>query len=420
MITFKPIIIPNNKRQNGTYPVKIRVYFNGKNRRLPTTLVCETKDLTRSLKIKNPDILNKAKDVILKMRVHTDNLTIADLEGKDVDWVVNKIKDGMRGENFSLDFFEWSKTYLTTKKGTTRMAYERALNALERFRGERVLDINEISKMMLLDFMEYVDNEPKMHYNHMAKEWEKTDKQKVAKAASSLYIMKLQHIFNAAKDRYNDEDADLIRIPRSPFNTIKKVFPSGGKGQRALDRKVIQRMIVAQTDDPSVRVALDAFIVSFALMGANLADLYCATPFKGNEWIYNRVKTADRRDDKAEMRVTIPPQLDGFIRRLQEGDNGKWWLPELHRLGAKKHTCNEKINDYLRKWQKAAGVEDFTFYAARHSWATIARSMGIDLASVNDCLCHKDGLEMGRRYAPLTWEEKNAINQKVVESFVWM
>lgn len=420
MITFKPIIIPNNKRQNGTYPVKIRVYFNGKNRRLPTTLVCEAKDLTRSLKIKNPDILNKANDVILKMRVHTDNLTIADLENRDVDWVVNKIKDGMRGENFSLDFFEWSQTYLTTKKGTTRMAYERALNALERFLGERVLDINDISKMMLLDFMEYVDIEPKMHYNNVTKVWEKTDKQKVAKAASSLYIMKLQHIFNAAKDRYNDEDADLIRIPRSPFNTIKKVFPSGGKGQRALDRKVIQRMIVAQTDDPSVRVALDAFIVSFALMGANLADLYCATPFKGNEWIYNRAKTADRRDDKAEMRVTIPPQLDGFIRRLQEGDNGKWWLPELHRIGEKKHTCNEKINDYLRKWQKAAGVEDFTFYAARHSWATIARSMGIDLAAVNDCLCHKDGLEMGRRYAPLTWEEKNEINRKVIESFVWM
>lgn len=419
MITFKPIIIPNNKRQNGTYPVKIRVYFNGKNRRLPTTLVCESKDLTRSLKIKNPDILKKANAIILEMRKHTDDLSMTELEKRDVDWVVNRIKDGMRGEKFYLDFFEWANTYLTTKKGTTRNAYERALNALERFLGERVLDINDINKMMLLDFMEYVDNEPKMHYNCATKEWEETDKKKVAKAASSLYIMKLQHIFNAAKDRYNDEDSDLIRIPKSPFSTIKKVFPSGGKGQRALDRKVIQRMIVAQTDDPSVRLALDAFLVSFALMGANLADLYLATPFQGDEWIYNRQKTSDRREDKAEMRVIIPPEIEGCIKRLQEGDNKKWWLPELHRIGEKKHTCNEKINDYLRRWQNKAGVEDFTFYAARHSWATIARSMGIDLASINDCLCHKDSLEMGRRYAPLTWEEKNAINRKVIESFVW-
>lgn len=419
MITFKPIIIPNNKRQDGKYPVKIRVYHNGKCRRLPTTLVCEQKDLTRSLKIKNPDILKSAEVLIKRMRVATDGLSQYDLEDKSIDWVVNRIKDTIQGEKFSLDFFEWGEKYILTKNISTRKAYERALNTLERFLGERVLDINDISKMMLLDFMEFVDNEPKMHYNITLKASVPTKKTKVAKASSSLLIMKLQHIFNAAKDRYNDEDADMIRIPRSPFDTIKKVFPSGGKGQKALDRKVIQRMIVAQTDDASVRVALDAFIVSFALMGANLADLYLATPFQGNEWIYNRAKTTERRDDKAEMRVMIPPQVEPYLRRLQEGGSGEWWLPELHRLGEKKHTCNEKINDYLRRWKKKAGVEDFTFYAARHSWATIARSLGVDLAAVNDCLCHKDGLEMGRRYAPLTWEQKNEINKKVVESFVW-
>ena len=418
-ITYKPIVISNHKKQDGTYPVKIRVYHNGKCRRLPTNIVCEAKDLTRSLHIKNPDIIKKANTLITRMREFTDKYTIDELQKKDVDWVVLRIKDGLSGENFSLDFFEWAEKYIQTKNISTRKAYERALNAFERFIGERILDINDISKMMLLDFMDFIDAEPKMHYDVQKKIWVQTEKQKVAKAASSLHIMKLQHIFNAAKDRYNDEDADIIRIPKSPFSTIKKVFPSGGKGQKALERKVIQRMLVAQTDDPQVRVALDAFIVSFALMGANLADLYFATPFQGDEWIYNRLKTTDRRDDKAEMRVIIPPQIEPYLQRLQEGGNGAWWLPELHRIGEKKQTCNEKINDYLRRWQKKAGVEDFTFYAARHSWATIARSMGIDLAAINDCLCHKDSLEMGRRYAPLSWEQKNEINRQVIESFGW-
>jgi site-specific recombinase XerD len=353
------------------------------------------------------------------MRKVTDNYVMAELEGRDVDWVVRKIKDGMRDEKFCLDFFEWGDKYILTKNISTRKAYQRALNSLERYLGERLLDINDINKMMLLEFMEFVDNEPKMHYDHKTKTSVATKKTKVAKAASSLMLMKLQHIFNAAKDRYNDEDDDVIRIPRSPFDTIKKVFPSGGKGQKALDRKVIQKMIVAQTDDPSVRTAIDAFIVSFGLMGANLADLYLATPFQGKEWIYNRAKTAERRADGAEMKVMIPPQIEPYLQRLQQGGNGEWWLPELHRIGEKKHTCNEKLNDYLRRWQKAAKEEDFTFYAARHSWATIARSMGIDLASVNECLCHKDNLEMGRIYASLTWEQKNEINQKVIDSFVW-
>ena len=424
MITFEPIIISNHRRPDGSYPVKIRVYFNGKSRRLATTWMCQPSELTRTKKgtykiKKDAGVREKAKELIKKMRKVTDNLLTAELEDKDVDWVVKKIKEGMKDEKFSLDFFEWGDRYILTKSISTRKAYERALNTLERYLGERVLDINDINKMMLLEFMEYVDNEPKMHYDHKTKTSVATKKTKVAKASSSLMLMKLQHIFNAAKDRYNDEDDDVIRIPRSPFDTIKKVFPSGGKGQKALDRKVIQKMIVAQTDDPSVRTAIDAFIVSFGLMGANLADLYLATPFQGNEWVYNRAKTADRRDDKAEMRVTIPTQIEPFLKRLQEGGDGAWWLPELHRIGEKKHTCNEKINDYLRRWQKAAEIEDFTFYAARHSWATIARSLGVDLAAVNECLCHKDNLEMGRRYAPLTWEQKNEINQRVIDSFVW-
>ena len=424
MITFEPIIISNHRRADGSYPVKIRVYFNGKSRRLPTTWMCQPSELTRTKKgtykiKKDAGVRDKAKELIKKMRKVTDNFLTAELEDKDVDWVVRKIKDGMREEKFHLDFFEWADKYILTKNISTRKAYERALNTLERFLGERRLDINDINKMMLLEFMEHVDNEPKMHYDHKTKTSVATEKTKVAKAASSLMLMKLQHIFNAAKDRYNDEDDDVIRIPRSPFDTIKKVFPSGGKGQRALDRKIIQKMIVAQTNDPCIRTAIDAFIVSFGLMGANLADLYQATPFQGNEWIYNRAKTAERRADGAEMRIMIPPQIEPYLKRLQEGGNGEWWLPVLHRIGEKKHTCNEKLNDYLRRWQKAAKVEDFTFYAARHSFATIARSLGVDLAAVNDCLCHKDSLEMGRRYAPLTWEQKNEINKKVIESFVW-
>lgn len=419
LITYKPIIVPSNKRDDGTYLVYIRITFRRKSRRWQTNMSCSPTDLTRSLRIKNATILDKAGELIRRMKKATDDLTFVDLEDKDVDWVVNRIKFIMQGEKFSLDFFEWGEKYILTKNLSTRKAYERALNTLERFLGERVLDINDITKMMLLDFMEFVDNEPKMHYDRKSETFVPTEKTKVAKASSSLLIMKLQHIFNAAKDRYNDEDSDQIRIPKSPFDTIKKVFPSGGKGQKALDRKVLQKMMMAQTEDPSVRVALDAFIVSFCLMGANLADLYAATPFQGNEWIYNRAKTAERRDDKAEMRVIVPPQVEPYLRRLQEGGNGQWWLPELHRLGVKKHTCNEKINDYLRRWQKTEDIEDFTFYAARHSWATIARSLGIDLAAVNDCLCHTDGLEMGRRYAPLTWEQKNDINKVVIESFDW-
>jgi site-specific recombinase XerD len=418
MITLKAIVIPNNRRKDGTYPVKIRVTYKGVSRRLATAMVCKPTDLTRSLKIKNADILSQADKIIIRMRNVIKDISPFDLEDKDVDWVVRRIKDKLSGEKFRLDFFEWSEKFLKQKSESTRKAYERALNALERFLGKRELDVNDISKMMLLDFMEYVDAEPKMHFNRKTKEFEKTDKEKVAKASSSIHLMKLQHLFNAAKDRYNDEDADNIRIPRSPFDNIKKVFPSGEQGQDPLDKSIIQKMILAQTSDPSVRLALDAFIASYGLMGVNLADMYLAKPFQGNKWVYNRKKITSR---KAEMRVVIQPQILPYLERLQQTDSSEWWLPDLHRVGAKKHTCNEKLNTYLRRWQKSEGLEDldFTFYAARHSWGQHARDLGHDLASVNECLCHKDSLEIGRIYASLSWEQKNDINKAVLESYVW-
>jgi integrase len=422
MITFEPIIIPNNKRSDGTYPVKIRVYFNGKSRRLPTTWVCQPSDITRtkrkSVKIKkDAGVRDKAKELIDRMRAVVAQYDMVFLEDKDVDWVVKKIKDGLNDKDFHLDFFEWADKYILCKQPTTRKAYSRALNAFERFLGKRSVDINAITKMMIIEFMEFVDAEKKMRWDRKTNTIVESKKERIPKAASSLLVMKLEHIFDAAKERYNDEDEDKINIPRSPFSSIKKVFPVGDQAQEALDREVIQQILLAQTDNPKYRMALDAFIVSFALMGANLADLYHAVPFNGDEWVYNRMKITSR---KAEMRVTIPSQIIPYINRLKEGKDKSWWLPAFHDLGRDKHYCNQRLNTYLRRWQKDVGLEDFTMYAARHSWATIARALGVDLASVNDCLCHKDSLEMGRRYAPLTWEQKNEINQKVIDSFEWV
>ena len=421
MITFEPIIIPNNKRNDGTYPVKIRVYFNGKSRRLPTTWVCHTSDITRtkrkSVKIKKDSgVRDKAKELIDRMRAVVGNYTMTDLEGKDVDWVVKKIKEGLNDKTFHLDFFDWADKYVTCKAEGTRKGYIRALNAFERFLGVRELDINSINKSMLLEFVDFIEAEPKMTYDRRTGLTHATDKKRVPKATSSIVLLKLQHIYNAAKERYNDEDENHILIPRSPFSSIKKVFPSGDTGQDPLPRDVMQKLISFETDDVKMRIALDVFIVSFATMGANYADLYAAKPIKDNVWIYNRQKITSR---KAEMRVFIPDQIIPHLRRLQKGDNVKWWLPQLHEWGDKDYSSQMMVY-HLRRWQKAEGVDlDFTLYAARHSWAQYARDMGYDLASVNECLCHKDNLEMGRIYASLTWEQKNEINQKVIDSFVW-
>lgn len=415
MITFKAIIIPGNRRKDGTYPVNIRVTFKGKTRRLATTLLCTSGDLTRTLKIKDATILNKAEALIARMRDAVKDLSPFDLESQDVDWVVRHIKDALTQEEFHLDFFEWCERYMQTKSAPTRSAYSVALNAFARFLGKRSIDINEISRPLLLDFMEMVDNQKKMHYNRKTGQVAEGKAEKVPKGASTRHLAKLEHMFNAAKDKYNDEDSGRILIPRSPFSKITKIYPVSN-GQSNLGVDLMQRIISCQVDNEVMRSALDLFIVSFGLMGANMADLYYAKPVK-EEWIYNRKKTRDRRADRAEMRVSIPEQLKPYLERLK--GTGGWWLNVLHQHTSSNDSATRWVNKHLKRWCEANDIGPFTFYAARHTWASLARKQGVDKSTIDDCLGHKGTFQVTDIYAERAWDLMQEANRKVLELFVW-
>ena len=416
MITFKAIVIPGNRRKDGTYPVVIRVTFKGKSRRLATTLVCRSGDLTRTHRIKDATILNKADALIGRMRDAVKDISPFDLEDRDVDWVVGRIKDSLSGEDFRLDFFAWADRYVQTKAETTRSAYTSALNAFSRYLGRREIDINAISRQMLLEFMEMVDNEPRMHYDQKTGQTVPSSvPKKIPKAASSRHITKLEHIFNKARERFNDEDEDRILIPKQPFAKIHKEHPAS-IGERNLGVELMQQIISYQTDNRVMRTALDVFILSFGLMGVNIADLYFAKPFTG-QWVYNRAKTRERRADRALMKVTIPPELDAVIGRLK--GQGGWWLNELHSFASSKDFCTARVNRCLRQWCEEKGVDPFTFYAARHTWATLARQSGVDKSTIDDCLAHIGDYRATDTYAEKAWDLIQEANRKVLELFSW-
>lgn len=415
MITFKAIVISNNKRKDGTFPVKIRITFKGVSRRLPTTMVCSPSDLTRSLKIKNPDILNKAEELIIKMRNTLSDISYFDLENRDIDWVVNHIKQSLSVNVFKLDFFDWADSYILSKKETTRRNYIVALNSFERFLGQRKCDINSISKQMLLDYVDSQEKENKLHYCKKTGVYSETKKEKV-KGSSIRKINLLSNIFSAARNKYNDDD--VVLIPKTPFDYIPKAVPVV-RGQRNLGKEIMQTIISAQTDNEKERIALDAFIVSFALMGANLADLYEAKPFEGNVWIYKRVKTRDRRSDGAEMRVEVPEELQPYMERLKAGTSRSAWLPVLKEISPKKDYCSISITKRLQSWCKKNNIQEFTFYAARHTWASLARKEGVEKALVDECLAHKGDYDMADVYAERSWDLMAKANRTVLNLFKW-
>jgi hypothetical protein len=414
--TFRPVVYAHHKRKDGTFNVKINIYYKGKERRLPTNIYCTKDDLTRTHHIKSVDILSKCNVLISKMQNAISDISIYDSMDKDVDWLVERIKNKLMQQSFSLDFFVWADQFLSAMKPSTRKVYTTALNALERFLNKRELDINAISRKMMLDFVEWAEAKPKMYLDSRGMIKESKSKKKKGQQAAR-YIAQLSAIFSAAKAKYNDEDNGLILIPRSPFSNIDiQVAPS--EGQKPLSPMLMQRIIL----EPAVssrlsRFTFDLLVVSFALRGANIADLWEAKPPKNGVWVYHRQKTKDRASDSAELRVNVPDCIAPYLERLGAGKSKDVWLPEMRRYKSKDAVLSN-VNVHLKIWCRDKGIDEFSTYAVRKTWATLARRYE-DKSIANEAMGHSGGNRMLDIYAEKPYERYHDLSEKVLDLFWW-
>lgn len=102
--------------------------------------------------------------------------------------------------------------------------------------------------------------------------------------AQSLYTNAILRLFSEAREYYNDEDNDIIRIKQN----LSKFKPKQQNvaEKRALSEDMIKTIFNLPYDGKKVRgyasrhnLAKDCFILSFCLMGINSADLYNTTEF---------------------------------------------------------------------------------------------------------------------------------------------
>ncbi len=422
MVTFKEEIDKRRRRRDGSIPIVIRVTQNRKIRRIQTNLVAYADDLSRDFKIRNRSLRSKLDDLIKDLYSAVDSIPIMDLPEYSVDQIVAFLRAKSQSIKFRLDYFAFAHTFVKTiKNPATKKTFLVALSAMRRYLDSlhmESIDINDITANLLAGFVDYCNSEHKKYFRKRNKQVETTTKPKKEGTAAKAYMSKLSQIFAEAKKRYNDEDAGEIRIPRSPFSRVKiKASPS--EGQKPLSLATIRTIVNATVENEYERAALDTFILSFGLMGANLVDLYKAAP-PATEWQYRRTKTEHRREDHAEMHVRVPDCLRPFLQRLMRHARKDRWLNISWRYSSV-NSATKTINDLLKRWAKRNGLAPFTLYAARKSWATIARSKacGIDKAIVDECLAHVGDFRLTDIYAQRDWEVIWAANDKVCNLVFW-
>lgn len=381
-------------RSDKTWSVHIRFTHTNKTRYIPTTMYITKKDITASFKIKNANILDRCNDIIKEYRNRLSELSL-EFNDIDIDTIVSYIRQ--KKENKGVSFTEFAAKWIeeSTIKGIKN--YKTALNALCSFVGRDNILCEEINVKTMKAF----ENTLK-------------DRQR----AQSLYPNCIKTIFNAAREYYNDEDNDIIRIKHS-LDRYKPVEQNIAE-KRALDVETIRRIFALPYDNIKVKgkssrhdLALDCFRLSFCLMGMNSADLFNATEIDGNTIVYDRMKTKDRRRDKAEIQVKITD----YIKPLIEKYKGKERVFNFYERFATMESFNRAINIGLKDIGKEIGIERLQFYAARHSMATIAYNcVHVPKYIVDEMLNHVNGsLRMVDVYVKRDFTQINEANTKLLE-----
>lgn len=96
------------------------------------------------------------------------DISTFDLEGRDVDWLVQRIKFKLQASTFRLDFFAFAQEYIKGKNGAT---YTSAVNAFAQYRGQAATDINDITKTMIQGFAEWCESQKKVCKSRRVKGW---------------------------------------------------------------------------------------------------------------------------------------------------------------------------------------------------------------------------------------------------------
>lgn len=397
-VTFSYVVLPHLKKEDGTNFIRIRITHQRKSKYIKTAISVSPEDLSRSGALRHQGKIDLARDEIKKMRDITDAIPTFTIADMTVDEVVGVIKAKLaQGERFRLDFFAYGIEQARRMKPGTGQYYVTCLRCLQDFFGYNP-DITELSLKKIKEFEDYV---------------------KIRAPRSVMqYMAHIKTIYNKARIEFNEPDQGIMRIPVNVFDYYEMPKKPTYK-HRDIPPEWIQLMIDQRKGLTRLeRVAVDTFLISFALMGMNAEDMHNA-PERQKDGIihYYRTKTRDTRDDAAEMYVRIEPCIEEIIKDYL----GKERLFNYHIRYRYTRNMTRSINQGLKQFIRRNKLGDFSFYSARHTWGTMAGSQeaGIDSKHITEGMCHAPSNKMDKVYVRTDWRNVWEANAKVLALLRW-
>jgi len=283
----------------------------------------------------------------------------------------------------------------------TQLYYTSALYSITAFKGDKI-KFEDITPGWLSRYERHLLEEGKTY------------------ATIGMYMRALRAIINEAKA------SGLINDSQYPFGKNKYQIRTGEGRKLALNMAQIKAVVSFSDGNETTERYRDLFFFSYLCNGANFADVLKLkySNIVGDEIYFYRQKTIRTSKVKREIQAVITTEMKAIIERWGNPNRmpDNFIFPYLDG-GESPLQANKKISDVTRRVNRklkiigaAVGIEKLTTYAARHSYATVLKRSGANIAYISESLGHSD-LKTTESYLASFEKEERRKNAELLTKF---
>lgn len=396
MATTKIYLDVRRVRSDGTFPLKIAIFHKKKVALIPLGIyLMENQwDERRCAAVNHPNKIIINGFVNKKHAQVSERILNLTLEGKIEDMSAYDIKynitckkeETKRTKKFEEAFIEFTQK----KSGSTKLMYEYTLKRLRKYcTGLSDIKFEDVDVKFLEGFDSYLFQGGGKSKNYR-----------------SIRLRHIRAVFNYS---IGEEYTSFY-----PFRRFKIQTEETRKRSLTVDEL---RHLFDYPVEPYAEIYRDMFKLIFMLIGINTVDLYALKSVtKDGRVEYKRAKTGRLYSIKVE------PEAIEIIDKYK-GENGLLciadrWSDHNNFLRQMNAAIN-RIGIAQGKGRKDRDGErtfaNVTSYYARHTWATIAYSIGVSKDIIAQSLGHYDGHDVTNIYINEDLGKVDEANRKVID-----
>jgi site-specific recombinase XerD len=309
-------------------------------------------------------LINELGEGIQYMDVGT---LVTEIKNKWQEQISPELKSKMSN---GLRLKDWGQVIIDRKrkinKPSSAQWYLSGINAFIKFNNNQDFRLDQLNVSMLKDFQ--IDKESRG----------------VKPNSISSQMRAIRAIYNAAINE------DRIEVAKNPFHRYKIPSSNQTKKKAISKEDFLNIRKLRYKKGSALWHTKNYALIMFNCRGMNLIDLVKLKKSNVHQGriFYGRSKTGDPLSVK--LTSELKEILNHYLKHKSDDD---FLFPANYDGSTAKYekykTIRRRVNERLKLIAKDAGIEQhFTTYSIRHSWATIAKYMGISTAIISEGLGH--------------------------------